>query len=510
VRAAFAVALVLMLAGCANLLGLDPTYEIPECSVCGTDDCVDLTSDPLHCGDCTTMCESDELCITSECVPAEPCDAGETEACYSGPDGTENMGPCHGGTRSCVDGHWGGCEDEVTPALDVCGNTIDEDCTGTPDDPVDADGDGFTNCDLDCCDAGGQGCPDPALVNPGAVDYPGNGVDDDCDTLVDQSFGNCDSLLVSNSTEAADFARAIELCDFEDPIARTWGIVSAKLDDTAGTGIAGTRPNVAQQSIRPEFGATTPRAGAMLAVLATGNAAATGQTAPPFIAFQSGTAFMQTSPVPADWLAAHGGAVPSTPGCPVQTNGANANDPTVLSLQIRVPTNAHSFELSLDYLSSEFPEWICSPFTDQFVILLGSSFDGTPANPTDGNLAFDASTSSPVNADLARSNGSLFSVCKNGVIGCSGTPGTISSCTDGADLVGTGFDTPDMGCSPTPVDQVGGGTGWLKARGNVVPGELITLRIGVWDASDAIFDSLALLDGFAWSPETITPGTTRD
>ena len=53
------------------------------------------------------------------------------------------------------------------------------------DEDVDADGDGFTTCGGDCCDS--TECANPALVNPGAFDVPGNGVDDDCDGMVDNT-----------------------------------------------------------------------------------------------------------------------------------------------------------------------------------------------------------------------------------------------------------------------------------------------------------------------------------
>ena len=53
----------------------------------------------------------------------------------------------------------------------------------------------------------------------------------------------------------------------------------------------------------------------------------------------------------------------------------------------------------------------------------------------------------------------------------------------------------------------GGGTGWLVTSGNVKGGEIITLRIAVWDTSDGILDSLAIVDNFQWSVDASTPGT---
>jgi hypothetical protein len=36
---------------------------------------------------------------------------------------------------------------------------------------------------------------------------------------------------------------------------------------------------------------------------------------------------------------------------------------------------------------------------------------------------------------------------------------------------------------------VSGGTDWLDLRGNVVPGEIITLRFAIWDTFDGLVDS---------------------
>jgi hypothetical protein len=63
---------------------------------------------------------------------ANVCEPGATEACYSGPEGTIGVGPCKGGTRTCLeDGSgFGACEGEVAPAFDDCTTMADEDCSG--------------------------------------------------------------------------------------------------------------------------------------------------------------------------------------------------------------------------------------------------------------------------------------------------------------------------------------------------------------------------------------------
>jgi hypothetical protein len=55
---------------------------------------------------------------------------------------------------------------------------------------VDQDGDGFYTSSIfphliDCCDSVAN-CPNPYLVNPAAQEILGNGIDDNCDLLVDQ------------------------------------------------------------------------------------------------------------------------------------------------------------------------------------------------------------------------------------------------------------------------------------------------------------------------------------
>lgn len=77
-----------------------------------------------------------------EFVDAEPdagtdgqggaCEPGTPVACYEGPDGTEGVGLCLGGTQSCgEDGApAGACEGQVLPAAETCANPADEDCDG--------------------------------------------------------------------------------------------------------------------------------------------------------------------------------------------------------------------------------------------------------------------------------------------------------------------------------------------------------------------------------------------
>ena len=184
----------------------------------------------------------------------------------------------------------------------------------------------------------------------------------------------------------------------------------------------------------------------------------------------------------------------------------------MLTLTIRVPTNAKSFKLATNFFSSEFPEYTCSAFNDFFVVLLDSAYSGTPANPSDKNLAFyqpsGTMTKYPVGVNLAAGNTGLFTQCVNGAVGCApgSTAGSITTCQNTTQLAGTGLDTPTAGqCDANSMQ--GGGTGWLETSGNVNPGEVIKLRIAIWDTSDHVLDSLAIVDGFEWLVDASQPGT---
>jgi hypothetical protein len=192
--------------------------------------------------------------------------------------------------------------------------------------------------------------------------------------------------------------------------------------------------------------------------------------------------------------------------------GTAAEDPIMLTLRIRAPSNAKSFSFSSNFYSAEYPEWVCSPYNDFFVVLLDSTWAGQPANPNDKNLAFyrnPSGTIYPVGVNLAFGNTGLFTQCVNGRTGCvplSAVAGTISTCQSTAQLAGTGFDVAASGSCDSNSLQ-GGGTGWLQTSGNVTGGEIITLRIAIWDTSDRRLDSLVVLDNFQWSVDSSDPGT---
>ena len=449
------------------------------------------------------------ICDEGRCGTA--CLAGDTRPCYTGPLDKVDVGACARGTATCeADGRgWGGCVGEVLPQpSELCGNAIDDDCNGAVDDDIDADGDGWGVCSGDCCDADGGECFDPAKVNPGAFEYVGNRVDDDCDGEMDELEAACDAGLATDSSEAMDYARAIDLCAVTeempaDPKDRHWGVISAKFSLADGKGA----PAAVSRSIRPGFGVVIkPQKHSSLAVLSSGHAADTTDKNPFFAGFEKGQDLKTTSSPPADWLAANGGKIPNPPGCPAPMVPA-ANDAVMLTLRMRVPTNAKSFSARMYFMSAEYPEYVCSQYNDFFVALVDSQAAG---NPKDKNVAVfdDGQTQWPIGVNIVKVAEGLFTQCEGGPVGCAGVKGTYDGCESTDELNGTGFDAyDDFACSKAQV-QAGGGSGWLTLRGNVEPGEVMEIRLAVWDTGGHIYDSLVLLDAWEWALDPAQPGVT--
>jgi hypothetical protein len=463
--------------------GCDPCPNIPNVAetctggFCGIGDC---DAGFANCdGDASNGCETVGACL---CTP------GAMQSCYNGPANTEGVGICTAGTQICnANGlSWGICTGQVFPETEVCADGIDNDCNNLIDEDVDADGDGWGVCSGDCCDSVGPGCGNPELVNPGAFEFPGNMVEDDCNMNTPDTGlpTNCSTVAKFSGVTAFDVLNAMDLCQVAS--GDSWGIVSASFVQANGSA-----PIAAQLTNMQNFGAAImtqygtdasnlPQLNATFAGISSGRMR--DQNDAGYIAPNTGTAFNYDSTPPGGYLAAHGGALPSSAGCSGNCPaGDGANDSINVRAQIKVPTNAQSLSYKFRFFSSEYWTYSCTQFNDFYLALLTS---GAPGIPADKNISFD-SANNPVSV-----NNGFFDSCA--VKGCYTCPlGT-------GPLAGTGMQ----------VSNTGGATSWLTTTAPVVPGETITLELMVFDVSDNILDTNVLLDALQFSVMPSGVGTT--
>lgn len=345
----------------------------------------------------------------------------------------------------------------------------------------DIDVDGWDASEGDCCEDVAT-CPNPAVVNPGALEIPFNGLDDDCDPATpDGSVApTCSAAPIFGSVTPDDLAEAMELCVHTEafpanPEDRTWGVIEAEFS------AAGVLPAVGQvvdmsdvqTAVLADYGlSVTALQGATMAGLSSGTMRDLND--PGFVSPNPGTNLGWTNDPPFSYLAAHGGSLPGSAGCSgACPSGSGANDAVSLDLTLRVPTNVDSFSYRFKFTTADY-QWACDVYNDYHLALVDSAASGIPA---DGNIAFDA-LQNPVSV-----NNAFFEVCD---------PMSCYTCPSGiADLIGTG-----MGLVPFD----GAATEWLAATAPVVPGEIIDLQLMVFDVSDNIGDSSVLLDDFRWHP----------
>ncbi len=404
-------------------------------------------------------------------------------------------------STSSGNGGAGGAGGSGTGGAGGMGSTTSSTSSGMVLDP---DNDGWTLAEGDCCESDAD-CGSPELVNPGAFEYLGNGVDDDCDPSTSDNVpaADCGGNPLDTPTSSIELVKAMDLCQFtiENPPLpqKKWGVISSSLLLADGT----PAPTDLQVGVLANYGANVlPKQGGTMASLSSGTARDEGD--PGYVHPQNGPNAGQTGNynantqvnAPADYLAAHGGVLPSPANCP-QCAGANctkAFDSSDLRVRIRVPTNAQSFSYKFKFYTAEFPEFVCQQYNDFFITLLNTQWVPDPnANPpqtplpADKNIAFDA------NGNTVSVNNAFLEVCFPPL----GSP--VGTCPAGTlELTGTGMG----GWNGNLKD--GGGTVWLTNDAPIVPGETIDIDFVIFDAGDHNVDSLVLLDRFRWN---ITPST---
>jgi hypothetical protein len=325
------------------------------------------------------------------------------------------------------------------------------------------------------------------------VNLPGSSCDLDCSGTTSPP-GPCDGNLTV-SGPAADFAKALGICQMAT--ASSWGLVSATY--TQGYEST-TAPNAGQHGILPDFGAAVaPREGAKLGVLSSGYAMLCDDASATAACAGTGTGDPYFKGAQTAMDTANGVAPPGYP----KGTGACTVTPTLfdtigVTLQIKVPKNVSGMSFDFDFYTSDWPEYVCSTYNDEFVAWLQSG--AWAGNGGDLNVAFAPG------GDVISVNSPFLGQCTAATpTGCAGTtPGPTSTCPAGpAALLGTGF--YNLGTYCTSASVGGGATGWLTTTAPVNGGETITLQLIIWDTGDANWDSSVLVDNLKWYaiPQTV-------
>jgi hypothetical protein len=356
----------------------------------------------------------------------------------------------------------------------------------------DFDDDGFTRARGDCNDCDRN-------VGPAAYDFPGNGLDEDCDgkdaTLADQI---CDLELEDDDLDPERAIRAFGLCGARSSVASgRQGLNRASFArlDPGKQGLGDPR----QLWLPERFGQILPREGARMLVLSTGVArdAKARDYTPECDVFGGmlGTGSSGSGGVPPPE-----GFPRDAKACSKQpsSEGALAYDDVVLELELRAPFNASAFAFDSMFLTHEYPDFVCSRYNDFFVVLM----DPEPEQADeDGNVLFD------VNQDAIGVNSALLSVCE------AAEPRRVArtvACEQGAALLkDTGYGAKEASCGePRNGKDIGGAaTGWLHTEMPVRAGRTFKLRFVLWDSGDPQLDSTVLLDDFRWL-DTAPSGNT--
>jgi len=278
----------------------------------------------------------------------------------------------------------------------------------------------------------------------------------------------CDGALSTTDTDPVHGAAAIDLCTPSDGSSE--GLVEAAYGNSDFSSPLSSLTNgLLGVGLLASFGPNVvPQVGARMLALSSGTARAPSDSG--YVAPGQGFSKQFSSPAPPGFPAPIGACDPAS---------GTVWDSAALRVTLVAPTWANSYRFDFKFYTTDYPNYVCTAYNDQFLVLASAP----PVGSLNGDIALDAAL------DPITVNSSDF------LTECG--PGGSYSCPLGAaELAGTGF-------------EGGAATPWLRTTAPIGGGDTLTLTFLIFDSSDGTYDATALIDAFAWSPASVAGPSTQ-
>jgi hypothetical protein len=325
---------------------------------------------------------------------------------------------------------------------------------GTPP-PDDADHDGFRVVDGDCDDY-------EANINPMAFEVADNSRDDDCDGQVDEPPPSCD-CEGGNQLPAG-----LELCD--PRFLSSWEQRYLAPSASAGAAVVAHYGSAGNDlAVRSGCGYTVLTNG----YVGTEHCSMIDLTDCSESTRQPGFDYTYDG-----WhYCGEDGRAGEADPSPTGGDGAPICDAHQIVLRLRAPSNANGFSFDFIYLSTEYPEYVHLGYNDTFYAIIDRPSAGERQNISYDDSGNEIEVDNTFFEDPPRTN-----------------------------LAGTGYEGRCTN-EDWSRDVCGSSTGWLRTSWSITPNEEFTLTFSIHDEGDGLLDSAVILDNFAWSLNTVEPGT---